>query len=194
MQIVKTVLPTNKVLELEQVKSFLRVDNEDENVLIEMLIDTAYDECERYTNRTILTTTWAKSFDYVPGWISSLMQPEGFNLSYGPIQSLVSMVLLLSDGTNRTLNLGDYQLSQINYDGVVSLAYGKSWWADVVQPRNGITITYTAGYGDTAASVPGGLKLGMLQYIAHVYENRDADINTMQQVQDSWDKYVLTTI
>jgi uncharacterized phiE125 gp8 family phage protein len=41
-----------------------------------------------------------------------------------------------------------------------------------VENSNGIQIVYTAGFGDSAADVPAGLKVGLLQMIASLYANR----------------------
>jgi len=61
-----------------------------------------------------------------------------------------------------------------NYDSKISLKYGKTWPSTTLRPHRGVLITFVAGYGDDASSVPEKVKLAILLLIGDYYSNREA--------------------
>jgi uncharacterized phiE125 gp8 family phage protein len=89
-------------------------------------------------------------------------------LPYPPIISVDSIKYLDSSGVEQTIPPAEYVL----YDyGTVGhyVAPVTAWPA----ASSGIRITYTAGYGDTAADVPSDMKAWMLLAIGTMYANRE---------------------
>uniref|UniRef100_A0A6M3K180 Putative head-tail connector n=1 Tax=viral metagenome TaxID=1070528 RepID=A0A6M3K180_9ZZZZ len=79
-----------------------------------------------------------------------------------------------TDNTEAYFDASNYFMDLKSEPGRISLAYGKSWPTTTLRPVNGIKVTFTAGYGDAASSVPAAVRQAMLLLIGHLYENREA--------------------
>ena len=58
------------------------------------------------------------------------------------------------------------------YSPGIHLNYGQTWPSNALRPRKGVCVTFTAGYGDAATSVPGKVIQAMLLLIKDWYEHR----------------------
>ncbi len=176
----RIVEPTGQPVDLASVKSHLRIDIPDDDVLLGTYIATATRTCEEHTRRAFMLQTWRLTLDDLPdgelnshispaveGWDILLPRPpyvSGITISYkdtsGATQSLVS-------GTD-FLVLGDDEPCRI------ALPYGKSW-PDVYSQPGSVVVSYVAGYA-TAAAVPDPIKQAICFLVGHYYENREATI------------------
>jgi len=122
---------------------------------------------EKYLNRGLITQTWEirlKSFPY----------SNNIKLFYGPVQSITSVVSVLSDNSQKEMPNTDYILTGRNQSPRVTLSYSKNWPADTLQSRDGVVIEYITGFGDVADEVPLNIRQGLLATIASMYENRES--------------------
>jgi uncharacterized phiE125 gp8 family phage protein len=162
--------PTYEPVSLAEAKAHLRVDAEDEDILISSLIVAARQRCENYTNRSFVQRTLRADVDW--------FEDEIF-LPYIPVASIthIKYYNAASPSVLTTLSSAVYSLSRNR----VIRKYGQVWPA--VDSREGaVQITYVAGYASTSSpqyppsNVPQAVKQSMLLYVGDMYENREAQI------------------
>ena len=161
--------PANPLLLLDEVKEFLRieVDDTDEDVVLNTLIDSATAQLDGHRGmlgRALLTQTWKQCFDDFPdrSWIM---------LPVGPIQSVTSGAYIDQQGGNQqfdAFHLVDWPLGP-----AIQLEDGATWPSTATRP-DAITVTWEAGFGDSASDVPAMIRTAALQLVAHLYAHREA--------------------
>lgn len=149
-----------------EAKRHLRVDDDDAdtNADIDAMITTARMDAEHRCQRSFITTTWQHTADVFPGW----RKAYAFCLPYGTVRSIVSVQYYDTGGTLRTLDSSQYQL----HADRLSPAPGVDWPCTQDDRAGAVIVRYTAGYGDTAATVPGPIKSWMRLAIADLWEQR----------------------
>lgn len=167
----RTVDPTIDPVTLAEAKLHLRVDGNDEDSLIEGIITAAVDFFEKRTGRALINQTWSYTID---NWYASLspVKPLWLYLPRAPLSSVTSIYYTATDGVSTLWASSNYTVDTNSEPGRLALAYSKTWpvTREVV---NAITITYVAGYGATAASVPVGIKRALMLIIGDLYQNRE---------------------
>lgn len=166
MIIKQTAAPAVEPVSLTEAKSHLRVDISDDDDYISGLIKSAREYIEGATRQALITQTWRLSLD---AW------PEGNEITIPkpPLQSVTSIIYKDSDGNSTTWSTSAYIVDSDSEPGRVVLAYGQSWPSVTLYPANPIQITFKAGYGDAASSVPQHLIHAIKFLVAHWYENRE---------------------
>lgn len=162
--------PKSEPLTLQEVKAHLRVDSEADDSLINSLILSARQYAEKFQSRALLTQVWELTLDRFP------VMP--FRLPLPPLQSVDEISYTNYAGNTVVIPAADYVVDTASFLGRIDHAYGKCWPSVTLRPISGVKITFTAGYGDTAADVPQMTKQAMLVLIGHMYENRQAVIFT----------------
>lgn len=156
--------PTVEPVTMEEAKLHLKVDSADDNTLITALITTARQLAERETKRAFITQTWEMCLDVAP-YIIEIPKP--------PLQSVVSIKVIDSVGTESTISADNYMVdASQNSPGRVTPKLGYTW--PTHRGFASFIIEFKVGYGDAAADVPAPLKQAILQLIAHLYENRES--------------------
>lgn len=147
--------PALEPVTLEEAKNFLRVDVNDDDSLIEMLIKAARKKAENYTGRAFITQTIEYGVSFIPyGHIIYLYYP--------PVQNIESITV---DGV--AVPSDKYFLSGDN--ALVTSLELQSKVPD------GVVIRYVAGYGDIPGDVPFDIREAILKLVAYSYENREQD-------------------
>jgi len=176
MKLVLKTAPTREPLYLLDVQTHCRLDETatEEASLLNSLITAARSHVEMITRRALVTQTWQLLLD---GWPAT----DRIMLPKPPLQSVVSVTYVDSDGTTNTLDAGTYDLELAHSvppvlnpyvsNGHLVLSYGEDWPSDTLRPAAPITVEFSCGYGD-AGDVPVALKQAMLLLIGHWYENR----------------------
>ena len=185
-----TVEPAIEPVSVQTIKRHLRIDWVDDDEYVADLITTARQWLERALNRACITRTLQATFDLPI--IESAMGPVGgivgypprlaFDLPYAPLGGVTTVELEQDIETWKTMATpGDYKVDPDNEPARVWLhssalaVWMPSWdWTGARTPR--ARITYTAGYGTTADTVPGPLKQSIRQAAAYLYENREASL------------------
>lgn len=159
-----TIEPTVEPLTLAEAKEHLRVDFDDEDILISSLITAAREVVENQTGRALINRTVCFGYD-------------GFECEFKPIfpplQSVSSITYVDLNGVEQTLSPDTYKVDKMSDPARITAAYNKSF--PYSRCENGsVKITAVVGYGPDASYVPKTIKQAMLLLIAHLYENREA--------------------
>ena len=177
-----TTAPTSEPITRDEAKSFLRVDISDDDTLIDNLIQSAREFCEEYTGRTLINTTYKLSLDgFVEDDIpikEGLYQAPYMNfykryipLARPPLSSVTHVKTFTDDDTESTFASSKYYVDTQRNPGRVVLRDGETWPTSL-RVANAVEITYVAGYGAAASSVPSALKVGIREHVTYLYEHR----------------------
>lgn len=134
-----------------------------EDDLLDILIQAAREIVEDHTQRSLITQTRELKLEQFPC-------SNTISIPNGPVQEdSIEITYFDADDTEQTLDSSDYWVD--THSDIARVVVKNSWPAVKDRP-NAVTITYDAGYGDTAADVPAKLKKAMLFILGHLYENR----------------------
>tara|TARA_R110002073_G_scaffold68128_3_gene169212 strand:+ start:6418 stop:6939 length:522 start_codon:yes stop_codon:yes gene_type:complete len=152
---------------LQQVKSFLKVDDVNSDAEILSLIGTATDHAEKMCNRPFISRTFESTMDKFPDCIE---------LNQNPVQSVDSVEYVDTDGATQTLAATEYKVDLGNKFRKARIveAYGKSW-PSIRREINSVTVTYTAGYGADWNAVPDTIKTVIMYLVNHYFINRGSE-------------------
>lgn len=163
--------PVLEPVSLNEAKQHIRVTADDEDTLINQLIISARQRAEVYMKRAILTQTLEIYSDAFESYI---------DLPFSPVQSVVSIKYIDTDGGEQTLDAAEYSLSNKRTPAVVVEAYGKTWPTTRDQ-LDAVTVQYVAGWLNPA-SVPGPIKSAILLMVGDMYRNRE-DVSPEENYQ-----------
>jgi uncharacterized phiE125 gp8 family phage protein len=136
-----------------------------DDAYLQMLITTAREYCEDFQRRAYITQTWKMTLDRFPH--------GEIEIPKGNLQTIDEIAYLDSDGDETTLTEDtDYIVTLDGILGKIAPPYAQIWPTAVLYPLNPVSITYTCGYGNTAATVPGKVRQAMYMLVSHWYENR----------------------
>lgn len=156
--------PTVEPVTLAEAKTHLRVDHTAQDDYIEdFLIPAARRYAEVYTGRAFLNQTW-------------ILRLRGFSepivLPWAPLSSVTNIKYLDSAGTEQTWATTNYDVElpsgELALHGAIHLGYGDTF-PTTYGIVDDVRITYVAGYGAAATSVPVGIKHGVLMLIEDLY-------------------------
>ena len=136
-------VPVEPVL-LTEAKDFCRIDIGTDDTLITAIITAARIQCEKYTG-----------VGFIAREVTAIVNNEngGIYLPYGPVID----ILTVTNHNGDTLILDtDYTVSGIDYKRILT------------PKETDLTIVYNAGYDP----LPEALKLGLLNAIYYMYDNR----------------------
>lgn len=158
---VVTVGPSVEPVSLVEAKLQCKIDDTAEDTLIDIWRQSAREIIEDRTNRSLITQTRILKLEHFPC--------GAIVLSNGPVQSVTSVKYYDNDDVEQTMSASDYWVD--THGNITRVVVKNAWPATKCRP-SAVTVTYVAGYGATAATVPGPLKSAMLLLIGHFNENR----------------------
>jgi uncharacterized phiE125 gp8 family phage protein len=114
--------------------------------LMPLRIQAAREWVEQYTGRALITQTWRYTVDYLTNWSGLLLLPKS------PLIDVTSIIATDPEDVETTLSASDYRVEAAAGRVLIDTAVG--YW--VTNPRQyaALSVTYRAGYGATAESVP----------------------------------------
>jgi uncharacterized phiE125 gp8 family phage protein len=177
--------PTVEPVTVNEARDFLRIDFDDDEVLVGALITAAREYVEGYTERALVNQTWTVKMDDF--WGDCVLE-----LPYPPLSSVTSITYVDTDGASQTVATATYTVDTDSEPGRIYLAYGKTW-PTARSERNAVTITFVAGYGAAASAVPDRAKTAIKMLVGDMYENREtvltgtivAEIPTVKRLLDT---------
>lgn len=173
MALICVTEPVVEPVTLAEAKLHMRVDVSDDDTLIAALVKTAREYIELLTRPRVamVTQTWRYVADTFP-------PSDTLELRPWPLQTVTSVKYTDDDGVTTTMPSSDYLVDSTSAPGRLRLRSHASWPSVTLQELNGLTIEFTAGYGDTGASVPAALRQAILLMIGQWYENRESSLVT----------------
>jgi uncharacterized phiE125 gp8 family phage protein len=168
MALVLKTAPLIEPLDLDATKLHCRIDSDTEDTLITAYIKAAREYCEGFQNKSYINRTYEL-------WLDEFPNDDEIELPMGPLVS-VSGIDVYDTANSKTADttLTNYFIDTKSNPGRLCLAYGKTWPTTTLRESNSICITFIAGYGSTASSVPESVKQAMLLLISGWYENRES--------------------
>lgn len=160
--------PTEEPITLGETKEHLRIDLEDDDMLVSAYIKAARELCETVTRTALVTQTWELVLDAFPA-------SDRIEIPLPPLVSVTSIKYTSSADVETTVTSTDYRVVTTPWPGYIVLKTGYSWPSTTLKEAEGVVIRFVAGYG-TAISVPQSIKEGMLLYAGHLYENREGSL------------------
>lgn len=182
MPLIQTTAPGTEPVTLAEAKLHLRVDADltADDTLITMLIGAARRYAEMYCNRSLITQRWRLVIDSFPGpsmigvpfGIPYTLPGHAILLERGRVQSVDGITYTAMDGNEATMPITDWVAETASPIARVTPRFGKIW--PIPLPQIGaVKVDFTAGYGDTAAAIPEGIKHWILLRTGTLYENRE---------------------
>lgn len=159
MSVALLVAPVAEPLGLVEAKSFLRVEHEDDDVLIASLAAAARNHVEAMTRRGLMLQTWRITLDAWP--------PDGrIRPKIGPLRAVIAARVFDAAGNPAVIDAGGFAVDTAT--DVIALLRAPL----PGRARAGIEIDIEIGFGADAADVPAVLRQAMRTLVAHWYENR----------------------
>jgi len=180
--LVETAPPGAEPLTLDETKTFLRVDHDNDDAQISALIAAARQMCENLTGRSLITRSYSLYLDCWPGgnliWWDGIREGADIsprsallNLPKPPLVSVTGINVYAADNTATAFPAADYYVDTAGLPGRIVLKPDVSPPVPG-RPANGIEIQFRAGYGATPQSIPAALRQAMKQLVAYLYEHR----------------------
>jgi uncharacterized phiE125 gp8 family phage protein len=153
--------PAFEPVTLEDAKSFLRVEHDDDDDVIAALIAGARIHVEAQTRRALITQSWRLVRDAWPTDGRIDVRPS-------PLQSLDVVRVYDGGGEAAVLDLQGFIVDAAN----AALVFAPWSPAQPGRAAAGIELDVTCGYGDDPADVPEPLRQAIRMMVAHWYDNR----------------------
>lgn len=163
--------PAVEPVSLAEVKLHRRIDDAAEDDLLVELIAAARQLFEDETGRQVVTATWRLDLDGFP--CGKLEIPKA------PLLAVSSVAYLDPDGASQTWPASEYTVEApagpFCRPGFLYPKVGYEY-PSVQSAPNAVSVTFTAGYGATAALVPAAVKSTIKTLIGDLYEEREGFI------------------
>lgn len=176
---------TKTVINLAEMKAFLRVDSDDENAVIEGLIKAAIADFETKTGYIILSQVWALTLDVWPTkqgkdiWWDGVRQGAIEQLATGyvsiemrPFNAVTKVETIVDDGSFVEMLSDDYYSMPNMTEG--QLFANRVNFPSPARNQGGIKINFYVGH-QTEAKVPFNIKNAVMQLVEHWYEKEPKD-------------------
>lgn len=179
-----------EVVTTTQIKTNLRIASSDSthDTQIGVCKDASISVAKEYLQKSLMNRTLKLSLDNIPFSDSVLPDKDGIttgpfleyrqrsvNLPFSPLQSVTSVKTFDDSDNATTMASTRYYVDTSSEYGKVVLRTGETW-DDMLRVANAIEITYVAGYGSVATSVPAGIRQGIIVLASHYFENPEMTI------------------
>lgn len=182
MGLVLVTPPVTLPVSLALAKQYCRVDHDDEDDVIVLLIEQATDRAEQFTGRKFIDQTWDYYVDAFPS--------GAIILPLGPLIEVVTVAYRDSNGDEQTTT--NYLVDVSSSVPRVTLPTGGSWpTPDAV--ANAVRIRFRVGYLDNnspgLANVPAMIRAAILIDVVSYFENRQTIIigQTATRIPEAWE-------
>ena len=155
---------------LATLKSFLKIDTNDEDTILQMCLDSATDTIQQYLKRILVEAEYDFWLDIFPP-INENNEYRIFNASeiflpFPPIILVKSIKTYNEANAETTFATAAYQVDQSN--GRIFLNDGYTWPTDL-RNKNAVKINYTCGMN---SECPASLKQAVIIYASQIYNAR----------------------
>ena len=176
-----TTEPTQEPVTLQEVKEYLRIEDNTDERLLRPFIETARRFAEEHMGRTLMQTTYTMFVDAYDEMADPLWEgvKTGPYLNYyknyvilprPPVTSVTSVSTFDDSDTETTMASSKYYVDSAREPARVVLRQGETF-PTALRVANAIKVVYVAGYS-SQYSIPEPIRMGILQHIAYMYEHR----------------------
>jgi uncharacterized phiE125 gp8 family phage protein len=163
----RIVEPAVEPVTLAEAKSHLRIDAgfTADDAAISSLITAARIHVENVSGRTLIRSRWQIKLDHFPSWDIELPNP--------PIMSDAVTVTYVPSEGGQPIAFTDFRTDRDATPAVIRPQWN-GLWPVARGAENDVTVTYWAGYGESASSAPVPARHCCLMLLGHWYANREA--------------------
>ncbi len=161
MTIAELLPPAVEPVTLAEAKAHLRLDATDEDALVLVLIRAAREYLEAATGLCLIARPLRLYLDDWPG-------TRVIEITRGPVQTIETVTVYDAAGLPVEVDLAGYVLDGTARPARLVLPERP----ETARAVNGIEIDFTAGFGESGADVPDGLKRALLLHVAAMFELR----------------------
>lgn len=166
LMLTRTSPPVELPIGLGEIRAHLRLEDDgvEEEAAAMAAVRAATETCESSTRRALITQEWSLFRDRWP-------PDRAIVLPRPPLQAVVEVTLF--DGADQATPwpADNYLVDTASTPGRLVLRNGRAVPAPG-RAVQGISIRFTAGYGDHAAAVPEALRAGILRLATYLFEHR----------------------
>lgn len=163
----ESTAPGAEPISTAEAKAWLRVDDSDDDTLIDALVVAARRSFEEATNRSIISTVWKLRLDQFPS--GPIWLPRS------PVSAVASVSYEDEDGETQTWSDTLYEVDLFDIVTTIRPINGESYPGTKVQIQ-AVTVTFTAGYGVAGSDVPDDILTALKLILATFYEHRESVI------------------
>lgn len=173
MSVEVLVAPAFEPVSLTDVKAWLRVDDSNSDLVLQLLIKAMREEAENVTHRAFISRQLKLTLAGYPssGYIE---------LPFPPLISVDAFQYVDTDGALQTLAVSEYAVRSEREPARIEPAWQVTWPA-LRTVSNAVQITFTAGYApgsppdeaESQAVMPAALRLWMQAKVSTLFENRE---------------------
>lgn len=176
--------PASEPVTVEEVRERLRLDTVDQDSMLDSLVIAARQAVEARIHRSLITRTLRLTLDAWPTTQYSLVATDGYAghiraarttilLPMPPAIAVSGIVYVDENGANQDWAAANYRVDVFSEPARITCASGCSY-PGILSITNAITITYTAGYGSDASSVPSAIRESIIMLACDLYEHPEA--------------------
>lgn len=182
-----TVPATELAVRLEDARQHLRMDDlRHDDLYIETLIKSASKYAEETFDYALLTQTVVEKHSRFPDTYTTPMY-----LTVIPAATVTSVTYIDCDGNTQTWASSEYEYYLKGKQPFIIPKPDYTYPTDLAMRPDAVTITYTAGNGSGASSVPTDVKLGLLAKIGRAYINREDGVEMKWSMSDNLFKSIM---
>lgn len=165
MSLVPIAQPTTEPISIEELKDHLRVDGNDEEMLVASLIAAARVHLEQRLGLAFITQSWTSLLDRWPdsGCVSLPIQP---------LQNVDAIRLLGADDVAEIVDPANYVFDRGQQSARIAPRRGHAW-PTPNRVIGGIEIDFTSGFGSMPNDVPEPLRQAVRLLASHWFERRE---------------------
>ena len=158
--------PTAYPVTIVQAKQHLRIDHNDDDLALDMMISAAIERFEQSTGRVLMSQTWDYVGDAIP-------DDGTIRLFKCPADTLTSITVDIN-GTDTDVAPTDVYFDNVSMPARI---VHKTTWPAIVNRPGSVRVRFTAGSA-SAELVPKAIRVALLMMVAHMYEHRHEVIDT----------------
>ena len=162
------VEPLVEPIPLDQAKTQLRVDHDEEDAEIGRKITAAREELEKLHGRAYITRTLEIRLDEFPSAKSGLVL-----LPRPPTSEIVSIIYLDVDENEQTLDAADYEFDSFSEPARLRPSASAGSWPATAPLFSAVRIQWKAGFGMSPSDVPAAFREAIKLALGDFYEQRE---------------------
>lgn len=158
--------PLTTPITLSEVKSQLRVESSDDDIILARLINVAiaYTDVRGALGQAMITQKWGQ-------WLAP-NPPQRVDIMLKPLQSVTAIKYYDENGDLQDDDVNNYEV--YGTENAASIGPKDNFsWPTTQNRHDAIKIEYEIGYGDAASDVPDTIRHAMMLLIGHWYDNRE---------------------